>query len=83
MILTLFTIFVEYFLMLGLILCIAYCSGFIALAPTDVNKGNEIRFLRWDEKVILTYLRHHRITLGDPNCSFIDWILYWYYQSIR
>ncbi|CAF3773598.1 unnamed protein product [Adineta steineri] len=38
MVLLLITIVVECFLMLGLILCIAYCSGYITLAPTSLEK---------------------------------------------
>ncbi|CAF1297856.1 unnamed protein product [Rotaria sordida] len=38
MILTILAIVIEFFLMLGLILCIAYCSGYISLASTDLNK---------------------------------------------
>ncbi len=34
----------EFFLMLGLILCIAYCSGYITLASTDLDKGYTIIF---------------------------------------
>ncbi len=33
------TIILEWCLMLGLILCVAYCSGYITLAPTDIEKG--------------------------------------------
>ena len=40
MILALLTILVEFFLMLGLILCVAFCSGFITLAITSLDKGN-------------------------------------------
>ena len=33
------TIIVECFLMLGLILCTAYCSSYISLASTSLDKG--------------------------------------------
>jgi len=39
MILIFLTIIVECFLMLGLILCIAYCSEYITLASTSLDKG--------------------------------------------
>jgi hypothetical protein len=44
MILVFLTILVEFFLMLGLILCVAYCSGYITLAPIGLDQGNSIVF---------------------------------------
>ncbi len=39
MIATIVTIIIELFLMLGVILCIAYCSGYISLTSTGLDKG--------------------------------------------
>lgn len=35
---------IEFFLMLGLILCIAYCSGYITLGWSTLDKGNKDLF---------------------------------------
>jgi hypothetical protein len=42
MIATIVTIIIEGCLMLGLILCIAYCSAYISLASTSLDKGKLI-----------------------------------------
>lgn len=42
MIVTIVTIIIESFLMLGLILCIAYCSTYISLTSTSLDKGKFI-----------------------------------------
>lgn len=40
MILTIITLIIECALMIGLILCIAYCSAYISLTGTTLDKGN-------------------------------------------
>ena len=44
MIVTIVTIIIQSLLMLGLVLCIAHCSGFISLTSTAIDKGRESYF---------------------------------------
>lgn len=45
MIATIIAIIIEALLMLGLILCIAYCSGYISLTYTSLDKGKSMFYI--------------------------------------
>lgn len=83
MILTTLTIIVEFFLMLGLILCVAYCSGYITLASTNLVKGNPIVSQISEEKLFSLHFRYHCITFSYIKYCYIDFILYGNTSSIR
>ncbi len=74
MIATIITIIIETFLMLGLILCIAYCSAYISLTSTSLDKG-KFRFYINSQLFINYYFRCYCCTFSINCCCYIDYIL--------